>query len=54
MAEGLSNAAVATRLVVGERAVEKHVAGILTTLDLPPSAEENRRVVAVLRYLRRD
>ncbi|WP_432544633.1 response regulator transcription factor [Kineococcus sp. SYSU DK002] len=53
MAEGLSNAAIATRLVIGERAVEKHVAGIFTTLDLPPSAQENRRVVAVLRYLRR-
>ncbi|WP_432562576.1 response regulator transcription factor [Kineococcus sp. SYSU DK003] len=52
MAEGLSNAAIAAKLVVGERAVEKHVAGIFTTLDLPPSAEENRRVVAVLRYLR--
>ena len=54
MAEGLSNAAIAARLVVGERAVEKHVAGIFTTLDLPPSPQENRRVVAVLRYLRRD
>ncbi|NAZ77444.1 response regulator [Kineococcus sp. T13] len=53
MAEGLSNAAIATRLAIGERAVEKHVAGIFTTLDLPPGAAENRRVVAVLRYLRR-
>jgi DNA-binding NarL/FixJ family response regulator len=53
MAEGLSNAAIAERLVVGERAVEKHVAGIFTTLDLPPSAQENRRVMAVLKYLRR-
>ncbi|WP_432513446.1 response regulator transcription factor [Kineococcus sp. SYSU DK001] len=54
MAEGLSNAAIATRLVVGERAVEKHVAGIFTTLDLPPSPDGNRRVMAVLRYLGRE
>lgn len=53
MAQGLSNAAIAARLVVGERAVEKHVAGIFATLDLPPSPQENRRVVAVLKYLGR-
>ncbi|NAZ85258.1 response regulator [Kineococcus sp. T90] len=52
MAEGLSNAAIARRLVVGERAVEKHVAGVFTALDLPPTPEENRRVVAVLQHLR--
>ncbi|WP_432521547.1 response regulator transcription factor [Kineococcus sp. SYSU DK006] len=52
MAEGLSNAAIAGRLGVGERSVEKHVAGIFTALDLPPSEDENRRVVAVLRWLR--
>jgi len=51
MAEGRSNAAIARRLVVTKRAVEKHVANILTKLDLPPSEEDHRRVLAVLRYL---
>jgi DNA-binding NarL/FixJ family response regulator len=51
MAEGRSNAAIARRLVVTERAVEKHVANILTKLELPPSEEDHRRVLAVLRYL---
>ena len=51
MAEGRSNSAIAERMVVTERAVEKHVARIFTKLDLPPSGRENRRVLAVLRYL---
>jgi len=51
MAEGRSNAAIARQLVVTERAVEKHVANIFTKLDLPPSGEDHRRVLAVLRYL---
>ena len=51
MAEGRSNAAIAARLVVGEGAVEKHVANIFGKLDLPTSADDNRRVLAVLRYL---
>jgi DNA-binding NarL/FixJ family response regulator len=51
MAEGRSNAAVARRLVVTERAVEKHVANVFTKLGLPPSGEDHRRVLAVLRYL---
>ena len=51
MAEGRAIAAIARRLVVTERAVEKHVANILTKLDLPPSEEDHRRVLAVLRYL---
>ncbi|WP_236652263.1 response regulator transcription factor [Streptacidiphilus neutrinimicus] len=50
MAEGRSNAAIAAQLVVTERAVEKHVANILK-LDLPVSAADHRRVLAVLRYL---
>jgi len=51
MAEGHSNAAIAARLVVGEGAVEKHVANIFAKLQLPASQDNNRRVLAVLRYL---
>jgi DNA-binding NarL/FixJ family response regulator len=51
MAEGKSNAAVAERLVVTERAVEKHVTSIFAKLDLPPTPDDHRRVLAVLRYL---
>jgi DNA-binding NarL/FixJ family response regulator len=51
MAEGRSNTAIATALVVSGRAVEKHVANIFTKLDLPPSDADHRRVLAVLRYL---
>jgi DNA-binding NarL/FixJ family response regulator len=52
MAEGRSNAAIAEQLVVTERAVEKHVTSIFTKLDLPPTVEDHRRVLAVLAYLR--
>jgi DNA-binding NarL/FixJ family response regulator len=53
MAEGCSNSAIAGRLVISDRAVEKHVSSIFTRLGLPPSdADHNRRVLAVLRYLR--
>ncbi|MHB1582969.1 MAG: LuxR C-terminal-related transcriptional regulator [Acidimicrobiales bacterium] len=51
MAEGRSNAAIATTLVVSEGAVEKHVANIFAKLDLPVSQSDHRRVLAVLRYL---
>jgi DNA-binding NarL/FixJ family response regulator len=51
MAEGLSNAGIAAALVITERAVEKHVANIFTKFGLPPSESDNRRVLAVLRYL---
>lgn len=51
MAEGRSNAAIASRLVVGHGAVEKHVANIFTKLGLPVSEDDNRRVLAVLRHL---
>jgi DNA-binding NarL/FixJ family response regulator len=51
MAEGRSNAAIAAELVVSPGAVEKHVAGIFGRLGLPPSENDNRRVLAVLRYL---
>jgi DNA-binding NarL/FixJ family response regulator len=53
MAEGRSNAAIAAELVVTERAVEKHVTGIFSKLDLPSSGEDHRRVLAVLRFLDR-
>jgi DNA-binding NarL/FixJ family response regulator len=52
LAEGRSNHAIATELVVTERAVEKHVTSIFSKLDLPPTADDHRRVLAVLTYLR--
>jgi DNA-binding NarL/FixJ family response regulator len=51
MAEGRSNAGIADRLVITEGAVEKHVANIFAKLGLPVSENDNRRVLAVLRYL---
>jgi DNA-binding NarL/FixJ family response regulator len=51
MAEGLSNAGIAAALVISDRAVEKHVANIFTKFGMPPSESDNRRVLAVLRYL---
>jgi DNA-binding NarL/FixJ family response regulator len=51
MAEGRSNTAIATSLVISSRAVEKHIANIFTKLDLPLSDTDHRRVLAVLRYL---
>jgi DNA-binding NarL/FixJ family response regulator len=51
MAEGRSNAAIAQRLSITEKAVSKHAAGIFTKLDLAPSDDDNRRVLAVLAYL---
>ncbi|RBM19864.1 MULTISPECIES: LuxR C-terminal-related transcriptional regulator [Streptomyces] len=53
MAQGRSNAAIAERLVVTERAVAKHTSNIFTKLGLPPSDDDNRRVLAVLAYLER-
>jgi len=52
MAEGRSNQAIADRLVVTLRAVEKHVTSIFGKLRLPSDAEDHRRVLAVLAYLR--
>jgi DNA-binding NarL/FixJ family response regulator len=52
MAEGRSNHAIATRLVVTERAVEKHVTSIFSKLGLPPAEDDHRRVLAVLTFLR--
>jgi len=51
MAEGRSNAAIATTLVISEGAVEKHVTNIFTKLNLPVSQLDHRRVLAVLHYL---
>jgi DNA-binding NarL/FixJ family response regulator len=51
MAEGRSNKAIAERLVVTEHTVEKHVKNILATLGLSPSADDHRRVMAVLTFL---
>jgi DNA-binding NarL/FixJ family response regulator len=51
MAEGRSNAAIAQRLVITERAVAKHTASIFLRLDLQQSDDDNRRVLAVLAYL---
>jgi DNA-binding NarL/FixJ family response regulator/class 3 adenylate cyclase len=52
MAEGRSNAAIAERLVITLRAVEKHVTSIFAKLRLPATSEDHRRVLAVLTYLR--
>jgi DNA-binding NarL/FixJ family response regulator len=52
MAEGRTNQAIAERLFITERTVEKHVKSIFAKLRLPASAEDHRRVLAVLAYLR--
>ncbi|MBA0050119.1 response regulator transcription factor [Streptomyces sp. AJS327] len=54
MAQGRSNAAIAAQLFVTERAVAKHTSNIFGKLELPPSDDDNRRVLAVLAYLDRD
>ncbi len=53
MGEGRSNQAIADRLYVTLRAIEKHVTSIFSKLDLPASTEDHRRVLAVLLYLRK-
>ena len=52
MAQGLSNNAIARRLVLTERTVEGHVRSVLIKLDLPASEDAHRRVLAVITYLR--
>ncbi len=54
MAQGRSNAAIAARLFVSEKAVGKHTNSIFTKLDLPQAADDNRRVLAVLAFLHQD
>lgn len=51
IATGKSNAAIAERLYLSERAIEKHINSIFTKLDLPVEPDSNRRVQAVLLYL---
>jgi DNA-binding NarL/FixJ family response regulator len=51
MAEGRSNAAIAGRLYVSDKAVDKHITSIFSKLDLPPAPDDNRRVLAVLAWL---
>ena len=52
MAEGLTNTAIARRLVLAERTVEGHVRSVLMKLDLPVNDDAHRRVLAVITYLR--
>lgn len=52
IAEGRSNGSIAEELVVTERAVEKHVTSIFAKLELPPTGEHHRRVLAVLAWIR--
>jgi len=54
LAEGHSNAAIARQLVVSEAAVGKHIGNIFAKLQLPQTDDTNRRVLAVLAYLRSD
>jgi DNA-binding NarL/FixJ family response regulator len=54
MAEGRSNASIAQCLHVSAGTVEKHVAAVFTKLQLPASEDQNRRVLAVIRFLHRD
>jgi DNA-binding NarL/FixJ family response regulator len=51
MAEGRSNAGIAAQLYVTEGTVEKHVRSILAKLNLPETAEDHRRVLAVITFL---
>jgi len=51
MAEGISNAGIARKLFITEGTVEKHVNSILSKLDLPDTAEDHRRVLAVITFL---
>jgi DNA-binding NarL/FixJ family response regulator len=53
MAQGFSNARIARELDVTEKAVDRSIGLIFQTLELPPSADEHRRVLAVMRYLNR-
>jgi DNA-binding NarL/FixJ family response regulator len=51
LAQGRSNAAIAAGLYITPKVVEKHVASIFDKFGLPPSDNDNRRVLAAIRYL---
>jgi DNA-binding NarL/FixJ family response regulator len=51
IAEGRSNAAIASRLFITEKVVSKYINNIFSKLGMPPSEDDNRRVLAVLMYL---
>ena len=51
MAQGRSNSAISSVPFLSEKTVEAHIRNIFTRLDLPVTGEDNRRVLAVLRYL---
>lgn len=51
VAQGRSNSAIARELLLTEKTVETHTANILTKLDLPPTPDDHRRVLAVLAWL---
>jgi len=53
VAEGRTNAAVASRLVVAERTVEAHMRSIVQKLQIPDTGDDHRRVLAVIEYLSR-
>ena len=53
MAQGRSNAAIARALAITEKAVVRHVSNLYDVLDLPPSSDDHRRVLAVVRFLAR-
>lgn len=52
MAEGRTNAAIGRQLVISQGAVEKHIASIFAKFGLPPSDDDHRRVMAVLKWLK--
>ena len=52
MAEGRSNAGIAARLYLSPKSVERHVAAVFDKLGLPPDSDDNRRVLAVIAFLR--
>ena len=52
MAEGKTNRAISQQLYMSERAVERHVTGIFTKLELPVTDQDHRRVLAVLAYVK--
>ncbi len=51
IAQGRSNTAIASAFTISPRVVEKHVASIFAKLGLPPSSDDNRRVLATIKYL---